>query len=142
MRRKSPTVWIACIAGPPFLVLAILFLWCFADNHITRREVAVRSFFWGRNQFDANEWRQSSAENQSASAERQQLRGQMLFSLIRTHPLIGMPKEKVTQLLGEPDMPQNGYGIGNQTGLGIDPDVFYVSFDEFGKTIDFRVEQR
>lgn len=65
----------------------------------------------------------------------------MLFRLVRTHGLIGMSREKVVELLGNPDSPGNGYDIGSHTGF-IDSDVFYITFDESGRVSDFRVDQQ
>ena len=142
MRNKKVIIWFATLAGLTMLGLVGFVLLCFADNHITRHEMLVRSYFWGHRKFDTEAWKQFSPTNDSLTIEQHDMRGQMLFSLLRTRHVIGMTREQVTGLLGSPDWTGDGYSIGNHTGLKMDPDVFYVTFDSSGRVSDFRVEQK
>ena len=142
MRKKKLILWIAISAGISFLIVAGFVLLCFTDNHITRHELLVRSYFWGNRNFDAAIWMSSIPTNYSTLIERADIRGQMLFSLIQTHRVIGMTREQVSELLGNPDWPDDGYSIGRLTGLRIDPDVFYLSFDASHRVRDYRVVQK
>ena len=142
MRNKKVIIWITSLVGVTLVSLIGFVLLCFANNHITRREMFVRSYFWGNRKFDTEAWKRFSPTNDAATIEQQDMRGQMVFSLLRTYQVIGMTREQITALLGLPDWGGNGYLIGNHTALRIDPDVFYVTFDAMGRVGDFRVEQK
>ena len=130
------------LLGLSLIGFTVLFLWCFADNHITRRELPVRSYFWGHQKFDSDAWLRLCPTNESVTGEQLDARGRMLFSLIRTHHLLGMSREEILKLLGNPDwIDEKGYRIGSHTGLRIDDDVFYLVFDGDGRVADFWVEQ-
>jgi len=143
-RRALPAVLTVTVGLCVWYVAVFLLLLCFADNDISRRQLLVRSFFWGRRQFDSEAWKASYPIDTSLTIqeaiEEEDRRGEMLFSLLRTHELIGMERGEAVQLLGEPDWTgkQEGYMIGVHT--GIDPDVFHVSYRD-GRVADYRVKQ-
>ena len=139
MRKRRTRIVIGSALAFLMIAAALLAL-CFMDNHINRHELYIRSFFWGREPFDEAEWKRPHPYESLNDGEEDK-RGRMLFSFLWKHRLMGMEREQVEKRLGPPDRSGGDYAIGSLTGLGWDPDVLYIDYDDTGKVRNFHTEQ-
>lgn len=87
--------------------------------------------------FDQERWLQADL----ASRER----AQMVASLLEAHPLKGMGRTEVIELLGPPtptdkwDGTEMIYVLGPDAGMGIDHEWLLIELDQQGRVQDYRV---
>jgi hypothetical protein len=91
-----------------------------------------------KTKFDSEKWK-NWVETESEPS----LRWDMIKSLKRTHELIGMPKERVIELLGEPNSKTDStfnYYLGYSKN-GINTGNLTIRFNEKGKVLIYLIGQ-
>ncbi|MCE5219514.1 hypothetical protein LLH03_21035 [bacterium] len=150
LRRRCSrrVVWAVAAA---FLVA--LTLWCW----LRPGEYWFLTLGWGSRPFDSAVWREADRGELLGNP-----RGSMLRSLLRDHPLVGLRREDVRQLLGDPDyvdwefparvseVPSDydirvartfQYALGGYSGFGMDVDLLCLRFGIDGSVVDWWLMQ-
>lgn len=111
---------------------------------------------FGNRPFNVEVWRAADVEALTGNP-----RGAMLRSLLRWHPLVGLTRQQVGELLGPPDAVNGTWGpagqrpaprevaraaslhylLGGYSGFGIDADVLILQFDARGRVGGWNVVQ-
>jgi len=94
---------------------------------------------YGEKAFNSQEWKNSGADYWNQKNPRIK----MIKDLKSNHLFVGMERDSVESLLGEPGKPKQPNLYVYQIGWdGIDPVRFYIQFDGYGKLIKSKVKKR
>ena len=93
---------------------------------------------WDNDDFDRDAWI-ALRDNM----DRSNPRGEMYDDLVANHLKVGMTRDEVAMLLGEPDLSEKRpdswmYRLGMWSGYRMDYDALQVSFDEHGRVTGVR----